>query len=336
MTSLLLALMLDAPVHAKGVADGARQPIEAQWDLSEGAHHRWALETEVVLPWFVRLFADRNIDVRARNVGLKMVLDCTAERPGKRAGYLVCTVEDAALTGATFPNERGRLQPVLEEMDAKLTGARADLVLRPDGHIRTIKLETKSISRFRNLRTRYMEEAIRTFFVRAVAAFDVKMPRQGVTDESWPQFESTLMGLPTQKGTAGSGKLVHQADLSGSRTEGELYVASVGRATLVDGARLDNGSPYYLDTDLSGYTVFDVDGGRVDEAVWTMWGEPTASAGAFARPYASRVAVRALDPGQSIDLGPTEEWRPSWRGAMGFQEDTAAPDDQRNEASTGG
>jgi hypothetical protein len=332
---LPLFLAMSTTQLAAAETGASEHPVDARWDLREGAHHRWALETEIVLPWFVRLFADRNIDVRARNIGLKMVLDCTAEAPGKRAGYLRCTVEDAAFTGATFPNERGRLQPVLEEMDRKLTGATADLILRPNGHLRTVKLQTQRISPFRNQRTRYMEEAIRTFFVRAVAVFDIKMPRGGVTDASWPQFESELMGLPTQKGTAGAGRLVHIAD----RTDPtQLYVSSVGRATLVDGAHLEVGSPYYLETDFTGYTVFDLESGRVDEAVWTTWGEPTASAGVFARPYANRVAARALEAGQTIDLGATEEWRPLWRGAMGFRSETRTEGErQRNdEASTGG
>ncbi|MEZ4321033.1 MAG: hypothetical protein R3F61_26375 [Myxococcota bacterium] len=304
--------------------------VPVSWDLAAGAHHRWAVDTEVVLPGMMWLYSDRNRDVRARNVGIQWVFDCTASEPTRNVGVLDCTIEDASVTGATFPSERGRLQPVLEEMDAKLTGARVQLVMRPDGRVRTVKLEANELAGFRNRRTRYMEEALRTLMIRGLASFDVVMPRNGITDDEWVQFDSLLLTLPTQKGTAGSGRIVHKAQPHDAT---RVIVSSIGGGVLVDGGTMELGSPRYLDTQLTGYTVFDREAGHVSEALWTTYGEPTASAGVFAQAYAARTSLRALAPDESVELGPTYEWSPLWRGIMGFRDEVDAssqldPDDR--------
>lgn len=301
-----------------GLADTAAESNPTAWNLDEGAHHRWAIDTEVVIPGHSWVYADRNIDVRARNIGVQMVFDCIAGAPTKQAGILRCTVKDAAVTGATYPSERGRLQPILEEMDAKLTGATAEIVMRRNGRIRTVKLRSNRLVGFRNQRTRYMEEMLRILVVRAVAPFDLVIPREGIPEEAWPQYESLLLQLPGMRGTAGSGKLVHNAR---SHDAERFVVSTFGEAMLIDGSLIDRNVPLYLRTQLTGFTVFDTRNGEVSEAVWTGYGEPTASAGLFAQAYATKTTLRSLDPGEEVELEPTREWSPPIRGVMGFRDE---------------
>jgi hypothetical protein len=285
--------------------------IPAAWDLHEHVRHRWVIESEVMLTHHLWLYADRNRDVRARGVGLQLVLDCTGQAPGARVGHLACTIDDASATGVTYPSERGRMQKVLEEMDAKLTGASLDLVMRPDGRLRTIRLVTTRLQLSQNQRTRSTDEALRTLVVRAVSAFDVDIPDAGFEEGGWPQYESTLLTLPTLQGTAGGGELVHRA----SRWEGDrVLVATQGQAMLIEGSLLDEATPMFLDTRITGYTVFDLAAGRVAEARWETLGEPTASAGPTQRAYAARVSVRALTLDEEVRLAPTQEVVDPWMG----------------------
>jgi len=283
---------------------GAFAGVPASWDLDEGAHHRWVLETEIIYPNSVWLYADRNKDVRTRNLRLQMVLDCTAGIPARNTGYLDCVIEDVSLAGTSYRSERGMLQVVLDEMDLKLTGATVDLAIRPSGRLRSVKLEPNHATWSDNRRTRYMEELMRLLVVRAVAPFDLILPAEGLGEYSWPQYESLILSLPSQSGTAGSGRIVHLA----RRYDGDrMLVSSVGKAMLVDGAGLNNNRAVYLATEATGFTVFDITSGRVDEAVWTVFGEPTASAGILARSYTNRTVLRALLPGEEVTLQPTEE-----------------------------
>lgn len=283
----------------------AHAAIPFHWDLQEGAHHRWVMESQVALPGHIWLYADQNVDVRVRSLRTQLVVDCTVTNGGDT---MVCVVEDAALSGETYASERGLLQPVLDEIDAKLTGARVELELRGDGRLRGTKVELLRLRPSTNRRTRHTAEMMRVLVQRTFAPLDLQIPRRGLEEGGWPQYHSTSLQLLTLQGTAGGGKLVHHAQHWG---EDRALVATAGRATLIDGATMAR-QPIPFDTTLTGHTVLDTRRGTLAEARWEIYGEPTASAGVTVPYQATRIQIRALGAGEPVLLGATEEW--SWEG----------------------
>lgn len=272
-------------------------------DTAPGRQHRWLTESEVMLPGHVWLYADQNVDVRARSLRTQLVLDCRARA---EARLLHCRVEQASLAGQTYPSERGLLAPVLDEMDAKLTGAEVAIELRRDGRIRTLEVDSQRIRGSSNRRTRYMREVLRSLVMRNLFPLDIQIPHSGLEAGGWPQYDAAALDLLTLEGTAGAGRLVHHAEPWG---EHRVMVATAGRATLADGATMDL-KPVMFSTDLTGHTVLDTKAGTIVEARWEVHGQATASAGPNGWYHASRVQLRALTPDETLELSPTEEWAP--------------------------
>lgn len=281
--------------------------IPFAWDLGESTRHRWVMESQVALPGHVWMYADRNIDVRVRSLRTQLVVDCGA---GATPGVMLCEVEDASFAGQTYPNETGRLQPVLDELDAKLTGARVELEFRPDGRLRSTEVQLNELQPSRNRRTRHTAEMLRVFVQRTFAPFDLQVPRRGLEEGGWPQYQATSMRLMSLKGTTGGGKLVHHAQHWG---EDHALVATAGRATLVDGNTTDV-RPIPFDTQLTGHTVLDTSRGTIEEARWEIYGTPTASAGINVRYHATRIQIRSLDPTEPVQLQATREWNEALDG----------------------
>ena len=223
------------------------------------------------------------------------------------ASDLACRIDDAAWTGMTFPSETGRLQPVLEELDAKLTGATVDLRLGDDGALRGVKVELVPASDFTNRRTRETDAFVRMMVIRALAPLDLQIPRGGFpTDEPWVESTSLAVEMPVTWGSSSRGRLVHRAS---AYDDTRVLVQTVGEATMVPGGFLQGGSLIF-DADLRGYTVFDQEEGRISEAVWSTEATPTATSGPLARPYRVENRLRALAPEEVPVLPASEERMP--------------------------
>lgn len=276
----------------------AAEPIPAQWDLEPGTQHRWHVQTEMNVPGHVWVFADKNLDVRAHNLGMQAVVDCTVGERRRRAVDVACVLTDVSLSGATYAYERGTLQPVLEEMDAKLTGAPLELVFGTDGRIRHVDIEPNELVGFSNRRLRFMDQWMRSFVMRAVAPLDLSIPDDGMPAGGWPHEQALLVSLPQLTGTPGRVKMTHHAE----RYDAErALVRSGGRGVLRSGGMT-------LDMTLDGHTVFDLEAGRVSEAAWTVHGRPSPSSGILVRDYKITHYLQALGSDDSVTLPPTIEW----------------------------
>lgn len=271
-------------------------PLEARWDLSEGTSHRWAVETHIDFPGHVLLQADRNANVRARSLGLEAVLDCTTRDGRGRRARLDCTIETASTSGATFPSDEARLQPVLEELSQKLTDATVQITLSETGQVRDVDLSPTPVSTFENRRTRETEALLRMLVVRALAPLDHQIPQDGFpTDRPWSNSSQLTAGLPVTHGSAGVSRIQHSAV---PHDDTRILVRSSGYATVVPaGFQEPNG--LVLKADIEGFTVFDTDAGRISEAVWSTVADPTPSSGPLARRYAATSRLRALDPDET-------------------------------------
>jgi hypothetical protein len=228
-----------------------------------------------------------------------------------RATRLDCAITDAALGGVTFKNERGKLQPVLEELDDKLTDARLQVVITDRGRVRAVRLKNAFVHDQRNRRINEMNEVLRLIAVRALAGFDLVMPHEGNrSGEQWVQHTDLIYGAPSLSGVRGSVSVVHQAEA----LDGPLVrVITEGRGTMIPGPQA-LGENIYMGT-VEAQAVFDAERGLLAERRWSMAATPTPSSplaqGWAGMPYAQRGKLRLLAPGETVDVGSTREWTPS-------------------------
>lgn len=297
---MVLMVLLHSP------AVGA--PIEASWALDDGAAHRWHVATAIDFPGHVFVRTDQNRDVRAHHLGLEAIVDCEVEASRRSASDLLCRIDDAAWTGMTFSSETGRLQEMLEELEAKLTGASVELRLGDDGQVRSVEVELTPVSRFSNRRTRETDAFVRMMVIRALAPLDLRIPEGGFpTTEPWVESTGLAIEMPVMWGSSARGRLLYHAS---AHDEARVLVETVGDATMVPGGFLMPGT-LILDAGIRGFTVFDHGTGRVSEAVWTTRATPTATSGPLARPYRVQNKLRALAPAEVPTLPPTRELEPA-------------------------
>lgn len=222
--ALLLYTALGAAIAAEA------RPDVPTWEWPEGVSRRYLAETEVVVPQYLLFMSWQSKQARVSAFQIRAVLDCTGAEPVGRSWRVICRFEDLSLQAAALPGDRtepGRpplLQPVLEEMDERLTASRLAFTLRPDGRITEIDL--LDLDR-RNRRVGQMNETLRTLLVRVIAGFEFPLPRRG--EDIWAQHRSMLLSTPAQGGTIGSSEIVHRIR---SRDGGVWDVETVGKGLL--------------------------------------------------------------------------------------------------------
>ncbi len=300
----LLALLVGGSALSASPADAVR------WGLAPDAT-RWYVESDVVLPQHLWFEADFNKQARVRTFQVRMVLDCSGVTPRAKATRLDCHIEDAALGGVTFTRERGKLQPVLEELDDKLTGATLQVVLTERGHVRAIRLKNAFVHDQRNRRINRMNEILRLVTARALAGFDLVMPREGNrSGDSWVQHTDLIFGAPSLSGVRGSVDEVHHAEWL---DDGRVAIRTEGRGTSVPGPMSTVENIYLGNVEAD--AVFDTQRGLLVERAWSMAVSPTPSSplaqGWQGIPYAQRGRIELLDAGEAVDVGETREWTPS-------------------------
>ncbi|MFT6376354.1 MAG: hypothetical protein ACJARS_003011, partial [bacterium] len=219
MSSLLAIAWL-----ASGTAVAA--DAEMEWSWGEGVHHRFYIESEVHLPVPIMLVAELNTEARLVAVQTQMVIDCSQTQASRKDWDLNCDVQDISLIGAGMTGDQGNLSVVLREIDDRLTASHLQVTLKKDGRITAVDLE--GIDR-RNRRLSQNAEQLRLLMVRALAGLDFRFANNAQDEASgWPQFDSQLMKAPYNRGSQGSGQLVHRV----RRQEGNDWIVdSAGRGS---------------------------------------------------------------------------------------------------------
>ncbi|MBT3221172.1 MAG: hypothetical protein HN348_18985 [Proteobacteria bacterium] len=284
--------------------------IEAEgleWSWEAQQHRRYYIETETQLPLFMWFVADRNKQARVAAFQVRTVLDCVATDPmGKKGWYLDCLVDDVGLRAASLQGDTGLLPPILEEMDAKLTGATIKIRLKNDG--RVVQMEMADQDQL-NRRVSQMNENLRLVMARVVAGFDLQLPPKGVArDGAWAQYQNMLLQAPSTQGRTGASEVVHGI----SKAEGsKVSLASSGRGMISSGEETASGPLNMYDTRYEGVALFDVESGMLKERIWTVIGEPTASSqiatGAAGILYGQRGVLQYLAPNEMVEVGETVE-----------------------------
>lgn len=311
--SLLLALLaLVGEARADdttppGAAELASSPpaasaLQWRWDTPR----RLLFEVDVRLPYPMWFAAEHNKEQRAVAYQVRAVLDCspaTAER--KRAVQVDCRVEDIGLTAAGMPAKEGLLEPILQEFDQRLSTASLQLQLRRDGRILNVDIEGLERSRRRDGE---IHETFRLMLSRAVAGLDLQFDPAPVSMGTvWPQYQSWIMGAPTDVGTSGSVEMLHRVEEI--RPDGRVVLASAAEGLVVPGGGVDKYSVRF-----SSVSVFDTSSGFLTERVWSAQGRPTASSaaaeGLAGHPYDQIGRLRLLEDGEQVDVGETREVAP--------------------------
>ena len=196
---------------ATASAPSAVSGLEWRWS---GEARRYRIETEVLVPSFMWFIADQNQQARVSAWQIGLVLNCGSAVPSGKKGWQVeCGVDDVALRAAALPGDQATpdrpsvLQPVLNELDGKLTAAKVQIGLRKDGRITMVDIEGLERS---NRRIGQMNEILRQVISRAIAGLDLELPEGGVSTPSWTQRSSQLMVAPNQVGTFGGTETVHR------------------------------------------------------------------------------------------------------------------------------
>jgi len=281
----------------------AAQPPDADelaWDLTQP--QRYYLETEVRLPylmWWAKRF---NEQARVNAFQLRLLADCEPGAEGRRRVEVLCTIDDIGIKASGVQQEQGLLQPILEEIDDRLTGAVVQLEVRDDGRLMNIDLE--KLDR-RNRRVGRMNENLRLVVTRAFAGLDLPMPRRP-DDPQWVQHDSWILRAPAAQGSVGSAELIHQwGDEHGQRHQ----IISGGRAIIVPALSMNQ-----YDARMTSEAWFDAELGLLTDRTWTMVGRPTPSSalaeGTAGYPYLQVGRLMALPGDQTHPVGTTEELPP--------------------------
>lgn len=303
--AIALAALLPGTVRAE-----AFQPTPTDglvWVWEPGATRTWLIENEVMLASYLWVMADQNKEARLVAFHTRMVMTCHDTGEGTRkVSALECRIDDFAISGAGMEGDRGLLQPILEEMDGKVTGAVLQVGMRHDGRLVGVDLEEIQAA---NRRESRMIEAIRIVFARALAGFDLQLPPGGVSAEGvWGQYQNQLFGAPSDRGSQGAGEVAH---LVREIDQGWAIIDSAGKGMVVPGN--DSGAARdYFASRLDSVSVFDLDEKILRERVWTVLGKPTASSaiaeGGAGVNYLQMGKILFLPEGVARpDLGPTLE-----------------------------
>ena len=299
------------------VADAAEEIVVwgdlfARWDDT-----RWMVTTEIGIPYPLTLTRDENAEFRTTELQLRTVIGCSKEwKLGGHRYEVDCEIEDFALQ-ASIAEERvneadiARATSVLEEIDAKLSGAKLQLQVADDGRVTNLSLEGVPKN---NRRQSEMHETLRQILSRVVVGFNLKLRKFNQLNEGkWHEYNSTLMSMPMPPevgGGQGSSLVVHYLN----PFQGQIVVQSIGKGMvqvppLREGSSTQAGdagsAPMNFEIELIGVSIFDKDEGYMLERVWSINGKTTASTMFNSANYINNGRIFVLGTNDKPDCGPT-------------------------------
>ncbi len=218
----MLALLLSATALAG--------PLAVDW--TQDAPVKYHAEARVQTPSGF-LYVALNKEVRAMVVDITADIACNGEERGKRGWKVTCDIQTVRLAGAASPAMGADLQPKLDAILAEgvelLEGAKVEMEVRSDGHIKLFDLDgfpkdAKAISIKRN-----QIEQLRQLMKRALAPLCVQMPKDGAGAKPWKHKGMPLYyELMSMTGTAGG--MVHKYSLD--QSQGDLFIVGQGNGNL--------------------------------------------------------------------------------------------------------
>jgi hypothetical protein len=228
-----------------GAAPAGPSTTGLAWNW-EGQSRTWHIVSQVKLPEFVWWRALNNDEARVQEVRIDSVLTCRPIGPiGKKGWEVWCRIDDIALSGATLPSDRGRLDPIVKEWDTRITGAELEMDWSRDGKISNIGWV--GLER-RNQRDGENIEVMRQLMSRNLASLDFGLPKHGDDKGAgqWVQKNPLLVHLPSSQGVVGGMSVTHTITAAKETkvkfaTSGKGTIASTGSTTTMSGGSDDPG-----------------------------------------------------------------------------------------------
>jgi hypothetical protein len=310
------------PLLLTGIAWGGHGDEPVRW--SAGEPQRYAIQARVSLPLFMRLDTGFNNEARMVGFDLRLVTTCT-ETPGPEPcetcgrgpnpnEEVLCLIDDLAFSATGMAQEKGRLQPIVTEIDEQLTGSVVQLQVRHDGRLVNIDLE--GLDRRNHVVGNFIEN-LRLILARGFAGLDLTAPPEG--DRSWVQYDSWLLRLPDAEGSMGGSEIVHRIY---EETDDTITVESGGRALLVPVDVEYSANKY--ETRFHGIAIQRREDARLVERAWTVIGVPTASSriafGTAGYAYMQDGWIKALDEGETWNVGQSVELADGWHVQTAIQQ----------------
>lgn len=311
MISVVLAL---GAAQAQPARDEPVEEVIVWADPFLRWNKRWYVETEVMFPLPFRLMGYLNNEVWVGAVQVRAVLACRNDGGSKRLIEAFCEIEDIAMVGLS--NRRAitdARSAVLTEIDAALTGVEVQLQAKKQGTVPNVDIEGLTT---RNNRSRQRQESLRQLMMRAIVPFHLKLPRTIRSGAKWFDHDSRMMSVPTlTQASSGGTTVAHYMN----NYEGTLLVQSKGAATVrlpgeTVGVAGEIGTTQFVergamlfDLELDSVSIFDPDSGIMNERVWSVRGQTTASS-VNTQPigYHHVGALRMLGDDDRPDVGDTK------------------------------
>jgi hypothetical protein len=298
---------------------------------------RWLIATEVVIPMGMVFGMTNNKEFRTFAWQVKGVVSCDQEhKNSRRAIEVLCQIEDFAIQSTSydrFTRERDKqlVQEVLDDIDRKMTQASIELQVNRRGAVTNIGM--RGLDR-RNIRDAVINETLRQIIARMFYPFHMKLPKNGVQEGVWPEFDSELMSMPSVDGIQGSSQISHWMNfykgyllvqdvgegivelswptvqelgpnsLNDSERDGDASPTLASGLGIPDGAFDEGGLRWKLG--LNGVAIYNIDNGIMEERVWTMTGVPTATNPSLMEYWYSG-RIQLLGDDDAPELGPSRQ-----------------------------
>lgn len=300
----------------------------ARWDGT-----RWFIKTEVGLPISMTFYADQNYEFFSNAFQIRTILACDKDDQITKHKYEVhCTVEDFAIQAADAGNlktkaelavmekreekrkaqgkeattesqqqRREHIQQILDEVDAKLSGASVQLQVSAMGRVTNIDLVGVKSGTTRELA---MFETLSKLMSRVIVGFDMKLQNYDFMEQGfWVEHTSALMSIPIEDvATQGNSMLIHRL----STVDGHLVVESRGKGVISFAVGDSDASRNSFLSSFAGVAIYDSHDAYMTERVWVMKGVPTSSS-YLEMPYWNAGRIVQLKDDQKPSVGPTQE-----------------------------
>ena len=297
MGCVLLGLVLG--VQPASAIDG----LSWTWD----APRRFLLISDVNAPEFLLFQAEKVHQARVYKWRTNVVVSCVGEPLGKKAYSINCKIEDISLQARALRGDEEIIQPVLNDLDSKLTGATIQIEMTRDGRIRDVDLD--GIPQ-RHRRMHEITETMRLVLSRSVAALDLQLPKNGDDEGAgrWRQKQTLVTAFPSDQGTMGSVKSIHEVKSSGAES---TVIMSTGKGVAGSGRTIEVAGQEQVanmyEIQYAGESTFDRKNGSLLSREYQLRGTPTSSSensGAWqGQPYLQYAKLIRLDNGEKPNVG---------------------------------
>lgn len=285
------------------------------WNIEDDTPQRYYVESVTVWPWATWLIAERNLEVRATQIELKMVTRCTPFEHRRRTHEVECIVEDAALIGVAMrPNEQDSLNTILEEYDGYLTGAKLTYLQRRDGRLLFFGLSGVPNQ---NRRTSAIREFLRGITRTAMSSLDFQIDPRLSEEGVWVQPTNRIMEFGN---TWSMSALRESSDTLGqSATTSAKAIDNVGAVPVAHMVVKESAENVVVtsygqgtwgqdfDMWMQGDLLFDTQRGSLQYRSWQVWGVERQKTGNQA-PYANTGWFQRLEEGETKDVGGSGSW----------------------------